>query len=253
MPPVDAIHFLTRVRIPGVRHPSLDDIAASQAWFAAVGLLLGALLVAVDWLAGRALPDPSVDVIIVIVLAAVTGALHLDGLADAADGLFGGPDAANRLAIMRDVHRGTYAIVAVVSVLALKWAGLSALPAEVRVEALLIAPCAARFSMVVSIAAFPYARTEGLGSPFKRHAAVGAAACFVTSLTAGVALLGAAGLYITTIAAVVALAVGAVSARLVGGTTGDVYGATAELCEAALWLVIAACAIRGWAEPLLFA
>ena len=108
-----ALEFLTILRLRPRRNAGLREVARSLAWFPAVGLLLGALLLAFDRAASRALPLPSVDVLLVVGLVVLTGALHLDGLADAADGLFGGREPAQRLEIMRDVHAGTYAIVAV--------------------------------------------------------------------------------------------------------------------------------------------
>ena len=252
MSPFPALAFLTRAPVPGRRDIAIEDVARAQLWFPAVGLLIGAALVALDRLAGRALPDPSVDVLLLVALVALTGALHLDGLADAADGLLGGHTPARRLEIMRDVHAGTYAIVAVVSVLGLKWAGLAALPADVRVEALLIVPCLARFAMLVAIAAFPYARTEGVGAGFRQRAwpaatLVGAA----TAAAASVALLGPGGLYAAAAAIAVALLCGVIATRLVGGMTGDLYGATVEIAEAALFLFIAAFANEGWIDAWL--
>ncbi|MBI5289173.1 MAG: adenosylcobinamide-GDP ribazoletransferase [Chloroflexi bacterium] len=249
MSPLPALAFLTRLPVPGRKDIALDDVARSQLWFPGVGLLVGAILVAIDRLAARALPDPSADVIIVVALAAVTGALHLDGLADAADGMLGGHTPARRLEIMRDVHAGTYAIVAVVSVLALKWAGLAALPSNVRVETLLLVPCLARFAMLVAIPAFPYGRREGVGAGFRSHAwpaatVIGGA----TAITASVVLLGPGGLYPAAAAIAVALLFGMTATRLAGGMTGDLYGATVEMAEAALFVFIAAFANRGWVD-----
>jgi adenosylcobinamide-GDP ribazoletransferase len=247
--PLPAVAFLTRVPVPGGRTIALGDVARSQAWFALVGLGIGAMLVGFDRLAMRALPDPSVDVVLVVALAAVTGALHLDGLADTADGLLGGAIRERRLEIMRDVHAGTYGIVALVSVLALKWAGLSALPASVRVEALLIVPCMARCGLVVCAAAFPYAREQGLGRGFRRHAwPVGMTAATMLAAVAGVALLGVGGLYALGCGMGVALSVGWIATRLAGGVTGDVFGAVVEVSEAVLLLFIAAMANRGWID-----
>ncbi len=135
---VVALEFLTRLRVRRTPIGDMHAVAAAQAWFPAIGLVIGAVLLGIDRLATRALPEVSVDVLLVVALAAMTGGLHLDGLADAADGLFGGRDREQRLAIMRDVHAGTYAIIAVAGVLALKWAGLAAMPREVRFEALLL-------------------------------------------------------------------------------------------------------------------
>src|SRR5689334_16937225 len=164
MPFFAALEFLTRIRVRPGPAASLDTVTGSQAWFPAIGLLIGGILVAIDRLASKSLPPASIDVLLVVALAAVTGALHLDGLADAADGLWGGHDVEGRLEIMRDVHAGTFGIVAIASVLALKWAGVAALPRGVRIETLLVAPCAARLAMLSAIAAFPYARHEGLGA-----------------------------------------------------------------------------------------
>jgi adenosylcobinamide-GDP ribazoletransferase len=248
-----ALEFLTRLRVRRTPAGDMRRVAGAQAWFPVVGLLIGALLLAIDHVASRALPVASVDVLLVVALVAVTGGLHLDGLADAADGLFGGRDRQQRLEIMRDVHAGTFAIVVIVSVMALKWAGLDALPRNVRYEALLLAPCLARLAMVIAAAAFPYARSEGVGMAFHDAARplVLALACGVGTV-ASVAMLGAGGLALVGFAAASALAIGTYARRSVGGMTGDLYGATAELTEAGLFLLVAALATRGWLHPLLF-
>lgn len=247
----DALEFLTVVRLR--KHAaSLADVAAAQAWFPAVGLLLGAALLAFDRIASRALPEAAVDVLLGVLLAALTGALHLDGLGDAADGLLGGRDRAQRLEIMRDVRAGTYAVVAIAAVLAMKWAGLAALPRSVRYEALLLAPCLARFAMVLTSAGWSYARPDGMGAAFHARAwpaaTIGATAA---ALVAAVALFGAGGLLVVAFAGACAVAAGAVAKRAVGGMTGDLYGATIEVGEALLLLFVAALAQRGWIDAWL--
>jgi adenosylcobinamide-GDP ribazoletransferase len=247
-----ALEFLTRLRVRRVPRGDMRAVAESQAWFPAIGLLIGLVLLAIDRLATKALPEPSVDVILIVALGAITGGLHLDGLADVADGFFGGGARERRLQIMRDPHAGTFAIIAVVSVLALKWAGLAALPSSVRVEAIVLAPCVARFAMLVTIAAFPYARAEGIGLDFHERASpapviIGAA----TAAVAAIALLGVGGIYLVAFAAGCGLAVGAYSTRQIGGVTGDVYGATVEIAEALTLLFVAAMAQRGWIEAWL--
>ena len=174
-----------------------------------VGLLLGLALLAVDRACTRALPAASVAVIDVIALIAFTGALHIDGLADAADGLVGGHDTESRLAIMRDPRAGTYAIVAIVSVFALKLAGIEGLPDGVRFEALVLTPAFARFAMLACIAVFPYARSEGMG--LQVHAASSPGALFagaVVALTAALVLLGPGGTYVLAFSTLCGLGVG---------------------------------------------
>ena len=248
-----ALEFLTVVRLRRAASATMHDVARAQPWFPVVGLLLGAALLAIDRAATRALPERSVDVLLVVALAALTGALHLDGLGDAADGLLGGSTPERRRAIMRDVHRGSFAIVAVVSVLALKWAGLAALPGSVRFEAILLVPCLARLALLVSVAAFPYARAEGLGAAFRaRHPGallIGGAVAAIAS----VALLGAGGAIVLAVAAAFALAFGAWVTRLTGGMTGDTWGATVEIGEALILLCVAALANRSWLDAWLLA
>lgn len=249
---VAALEFLTRLRVRRTPTGDMRGVAAAQGWFPAVGLILGGLLLGIDRLASRALPEASVDVLLVVALAALTGGLHLDGLGDAADGMLGGRDREQRLAIMRDAHAGTYAVIAITSMLALKWAGLAAMPRDVRFEALLLVPCLARMAMVAGAAAFPYARERGVGVAF--HEAAMPAPVIIagaTAVAASVVLLGAAGLIAVAFAAGCALGVGLYARRSIGGMTGDVYGATAEIAEAGSFLLIAALATRGWVAPLL--
>lgn len=242
-----ALEFLTRLSVRRTPRGDLDQIARSRMWFPAIGLLIGAILAGFDRLAMKALPAESVDVLLVVLLALITGGLHLDGLADAADGLFGGYTPERRLEIMRDVHAGSFAVIAIVSALALKWAGLAALPPSVRVETLLVTPCAARFAVLVGIMAFPYARIEGMGASQPGHASGAALALgSATATVAAVLLLGIGGVYLLALAIGVALSVGLVAKRMVGGMTGDLYGATVEIAEIALLLFIAAFANRGW-------
>jgi adenosylcobinamide-GDP ribazoletransferase len=252
MPLVAALQFLTVLRLRRAM-PSMDDVARAQMLFPAVGVLIGLAVLVVDRAAMRALPQPSVDVLLVVTLVMLTGALHIDGLADAADGLFGGRDAGHRLAIMRDPHAGTFAIVAVASVLAMKWAGFAALPSDVRVEAIVLAPCLARLAMVVCAAAHPYARDDGLGGGFRAHARVAAVVGGAMAAAGCIALLGVGGLLPLAFCVACGAGVGAFASHLIGGVTGDVYGATAEITEALTLLFIAAMANRGWLDAWLLA
>jgi adenosylcobinamide-GDP ribazoletransferase len=208
-------------------------------------------VLAVDRLAMNALPAGSVDVLLVVTLVAITGALHLDGVADSSDGLFGGYTQERRLAIMRDVHTGTFGAVALICVLALKWAGFNALPSEIRVEAIILAPCLARFAILPTIAAFPYARESGVGAGYPEHAGPALVLGTINALVASIALLGIGGVYALAFAAACGLAVGALAARMLGGVTGDVFGAIVELSEALLLLFVAALANRRWIEAWL--
>jgi len=243
-----AIGFLTRLPLPRHAH-DLERAAAAQGWFPIVGLLLGGLLLAADRLLSRGLPEASADVLLIVLLVILTGAIHIDGLSDAADGLLGGRSPGDRLAIMRDVRTGSFGVTAIVSVLAMKWAGLLALPRDVRFEALLLAPCLARWAMTLAVAGVPPARPDGLGATFHR------AACPFTTVIAGavalaasVVLLGASGALAVLEVTLVAVGGALLARRAVGGMTGDICGALVEVSEAASLLFIAAVARHGWLE-----
>lgn len=248
-----ALGFLTRLPLPTRRSQTLDSAAAAQGWFPAVGLMIGGILVGFDLLARQALPEESVAVLLVGALVAITGAMHLDGLADSADGLWGGRNAQERLTIMRDTNSGTYAIAAVICALGLKWAGIAALPGSVRASALLLVPCLSRLAMLMVTACFPPARLNGLGATFHQHAwplpLLGGAG---TGVVAAVLLFGVEGIYALAFVAVCAVAVGAYGVRMVGGMTGDLCGMTTEVTECMLFILVAALANRGWLSPLLF-
>jgi len=249
-----AVRFLTVVPVPFGRAASRESVGRSLAWFPLVGLGLGLALVGIDQGLERVLPDAPRAWLVVLALAALSGGMHLDGLADSADGLLGagGRSPEERLAIMRDARVGAYGALALIDVLFLKWSALVSLPHDLRAEALLLAPCLGRATIAFGAWAFPYARPAGLGLAV--HQASGRTALVVAgavALAAAGALLGCGGLVIAVAVMATALAIGAWAARRLGGVTGDVHGALVEVSEAVTLVLIAAGAQRGWLEPLL--
>ncbi len=248
-----ALAFLTRIPVPGSVDRSMTRVATAQAWFPAVGLIIGLLLLGADEAAGRALPPSSADVLLVVALVIITGGLHLDGLSDAADGLFGGQTPERRLEIMRDAHVGAFGVIAIICVLAMKWAGLHALPGGVRAEAIVLTPCVARFAVVLPALIAPAARADGLGAAMRAHAPFAHVIAMAFALTAAVFLLGMGGVYVVAVAMGCAIAIALTAKRMAGGMTGDLYGATIEISEAVTLLFIGAMANRGWIEAAAFA
>jgi hypothetical protein len=125
--------------------------------------------------------------------AMVTGALHEDGLADSADGLWGGWDKTRRLAIMKDSHIGTYGVLALILVMLLRWTALAALFAQGTPWAALIAAGAlSRAPMAVLMAALPNARGTGLSHSVGRPDGVTAATAWRWPVLIGAAALGSA-------------------------------------------------------------
>lgn len=232
-----AIGFLTRVPVP---LPAYDDArvkAASLVWYPLVGLLIGLILGGLAWL----LRDTSTLLSAALLLTAwvaVTGALHLDGLADSADAWIGGMgDRDKTLAIMKDPRSGPAGVVALVLMLLLKFAALASL-GPVPWAALLLAPVLARASLAALFLSTPYVRSGGLGAALvdAPRSACGLALLFVA---AGSLCLGGRGvLALLLAAAVFALWRWACLNRL-GGCTGDTAGALAEMVELAVLLGLA--------------
>ena len=232
---LQAFGFLTILPVGGGRQASMG---AARAWFPLAGLALGGALAGLDWVMDTAVPPLAVSAILLAALLVLTRGLHVDGFMDACDGLFGGHTREDRLRIMRDSHVGSFAVAGGAALLLLKWSLLVSVPLEVRWELLLLFPCLSRLGMLATMAAFPYARAEGMGAAFldgrgRWQVAVGLA-------TAGVAawlLLGGGGLALVGGAVVVALALGWWMSRMLGGMTGDTYGAVNEAGEAAALLL----------------
>lgn len=238
-----ALAFLTRlpVRVDAGEECS---VGRSVAFFPLVGVLLGATLAALAWLLDGRLPASVLAVLAAALLAIVTGALHLDGVADTFDALGApGADRARMLEILRDSRIGAHGATALLLVVLLKVTALHAILAggHAPVAATLIAfPALARFAAALVIVLFPYARTRGLGVAFHAHARPRDVAA--AGLVAALAVLAAG--RASVLAALVAtglvlLFVRRVAGRL-GGVTGDVCGAAIELAEVLFLVVVLA-------------
>lgn len=225
----------------------VDLSSVSYGLFPVVGLVLGAILLAIDYLARLVIPSAASSALVVVGLTALTGALHLDGLADTADGLFGGRDREQRLAIMRDPHNGAFGFVAVAAVLLLKWAALIPVEGWLRTGSLLLVPSLARWSVLPSMMLFPAAKGEGMGFAVRSgsrspQAVLGSAIALGLSL----AIFWPTGLALLALALLVALSIGAYAKSRLGGVTGDIFGCTVEVSEAALLLLAATSVSRPW-------
>lgn len=189
----------------------------------------------------RETPGLLMGVVLVAALALLTRGLHLDGFMDTCDALGGGHDRERRLQILRDPHVGAFAVVGVVLLLLIKCSALAILPADSRPWTILVVPCISRWAILPVMARFPYARKDGLGTPFVQESGAGKRMVIGLAISALVAvgLVGLPGLILIAGAALAALGVGAWSNRLLEGVTGDTYGAVVESAEAAM-LVTAA-------------
>lgn len=228
-----ALQFLTRLPIPDPGRVEGPDVARSTVCYPVIGLLLGGLLVGLDGLARRFWPVSVASALVLLVKAALTGALHLDGLMDTCDGVFNLKPPERRLEIMRDSRVGAFGVVAGVLVLLLQYSLLTELTGPLRWRALLAMPILGRWLLVYALRAFPYARTTGLGQLFAgqvTHIHWVLASLLALSLTLALfpSALGG-GLILGSYLAAAACACFC-QARL-GGLTGDTYGALNEVVE----------------------
>ena len=178
--------------------------------------------------------------VLVVVLLSFSGCLHLDGLADTADGFLSSRPRERILEIMKDSHIGAMGVIAIVCLLLLKFASLASLPAATLWPAVLLMPLAGRCAIVVHMALLPYARPSGLGAIFYRRrprwAAVWAAAVLAVVCTA---FLGWRGLLLWAVCMAVTGAFSVYVYRKIGGATGDTFGAVCEIVEAVPAIVFA--------------
>jgi adenosylcobinamide-GDP ribazoletransferase len=236
-----AFGFLTR--LPLASAPAEPRaLGRAVGWFPAVGAAIGAILVIAQRALDGALAPGPLAVAIVALHAALTGGLHLDGVADVFDALGGGRGQRDRmLAILRDSRIGAHGALALVVALAGKLLAIVELIDAGRVWPLYAAPIAARWAVVPLVVCFPYARPEGLGRAFHDHAGpaqLAGATALAALLLAGVAWLGAPVIAPLLSALAGALAIALWLHRRLGGLTGDVYGAAIEAAEL-VFLVIA--------------
>jgi adenosylcobinamide-GDP ribazoletransferase len=228
-----ALGFLTVAPMPARWRGDASTLGRSIPFFSVVGLAIGLGAAGLDAGLTRTLPSPVATVLVVITLIAVSGALHLDGLADTADGLFSSRSRERILEIMKDSRTGPMGVAAVVLVVALKLAAIGTLPQDLRFRTLVLMPLAGRSGMVASMTVLRYARPEGgLGSAFAARRPWGALVVSTSLLAAaGWWLCGWRGLVCGGVSLGIALALAAQSQRKIGGWTGDTLGATCEVVE----------------------
>lgn len=234
-----ALGFLTALPVPRAGELKPGALARSLASFPLVGLLVGALLVALDLALLAVLPVGVRAALLIVAVVALTRGLHLDGLMDCCDGLFGGFTPERRLAIMRDSRVGAFGVLGAVAILLLRYSGVVALGGAWLLPGLLLPPLLGRWAMVLAMVAYPYGRAEGLGAAFK--AAAGWRHLVLATIAA--AILGAAlwwpwGAAGPLVAALVAVPVARFMLGRLPGLTGDCYGAINELVEVAILLLV---------------
>lgn len=234
-----ALSLLTRLplRLPDAAYAR----GAAAAWaYPLAGLVLGLMSGLAGW-AVAGIGAGLAGIVAITITVILSGAMHEDGLADVADGFWGGWDRDRRLEIMKDSSIGSYGTMALILGFAARWWALTALFAAGHgVAAAVAAGVLSRAGMPVLMAALPNARAGGLsrsvGRPAPRIAAVAAAlALALAGAAAGAATIAAA---VVSAGAIAGLAL--VARAKIGGQTGDVLGASQQLAEIACLIVFVA-------------
>ncbi|HVU70177.1 MAG TPA: adenosylcobinamide-GDP ribazoletransferase [Ktedonobacteraceae bacterium] len=232
-----AAGFLSILPLPGSRRLFKANVVEASPlsggeYFPLVGALLALLLAGALLLLAPLFPQPVLAALLVVGLVVLTGGLHLDGLMDTCDGLFGGLTRERKLEIMRDSRVGSFGVLAGICALLLKFACFASLGKHGLPAVLLVTLPSARWTLVLALRLFPGARASGLGATFRQDITPRTLA-LAGVLTLALVLLGAqfAGLLVWGAMTLTALALGAWITRQLGGLTGDTYGAIAESAE----------------------
>jgi len=224
-----AIQFLTRLPTPELANFKPEELTRAAVWFPMVGLLLGALIATALWLGAQV--DPWLGALLGL-LAWVTGALHLDGLADLADALGAAHGDKDRLlTVLADPHLGVFGVTALVAQLLIKLVLLMLLAKAGLFWPLLLIPAWARLGPLLW-ARLPSIK-PGLGERFAWNIGLGGVGLWA-------ALLAAASLWVPALLAAPLLILGwraYLRARL-GGMTGDTLGAGVDWGESGLLLAL---------------
>ena len=235
-----ALQFLSSlpVTLPGMPTPA--QLGRSLLWYPVVGAVFGAVL----WLASHALDGapPYLHAALLLSLwVMLSGALHLDGLADSADAWLGGfGDRERTLRIMKDPRSGPIAVVTLVLVLLLKFCALLALIEQGDSLGLLVVPVIGRAALLALFLCTTYVRPGGLGEALAQHLPVRQGWWVLgASALACLLCLGSTGIMMLCLVLVAFMGLRAAMMRRLGGTTGDTAGALLELLEAVVVIGLA--------------
>jgi adenosylcobinamide-GDP ribazoletransferase len=234
-----ALQFLTRLPVPQIRVDD-GDLHRASAAFPLVGVVVAGVGIAVRGGVGLLWGPVVGTVAAVAAMVAVTGAFHEDGLADTADGLWGGWDPQQRIAIMRDSRIGTYGTVALLGALALRVSLLAALPLGPFAAAVLCGVFLGRTSTLLLVRLLPAAAAGSGASVVGPLRAGGSAVALGTVVVVLVAAAGVWSPLVLGAGLVVVAACRRLFRRRLGGITGDSLGATNQLVEIAAIAVVAA-------------
>jgi adenosylcobinamide-GDP ribazoletransferase len=234
-----AVSFLTILPV-AIESAGDSDVAASMGWFPLVGLLMGIAFALEDRALAFLLGHPLRSAIVVLSMAVLSGAVHLDGLADTADALGAGVDRTRALEILRDSRIGPFGAIALFFVLGLKVISLASLSGGPRLAALIVAPTLGRWALVAVSYQIEYLRAAGAGSAMLgRRSSRNLMLASIISIIAMIPFISRKMIITYAILIVATVAMRSFYRRWLGGITGDLIGACGEIIEVLALIVIA--------------
>jgi adenosylcobinamide-GDP ribazoletransferase len=236
-----AVTFLTRLPLGRFVQVDAGDVARGAVVFPLVGAAVGAIAGGIAFAAAQVLPDFLAAALGIAAAALVTGALHLDALADTADAV-GATGRDEALTVMRDSRIGSFGATALALDLIVKVGCVAALlGAGHAVAALVAAGALSRAASLPVAAVLPYPRAEG-GVLNGRLSLLAAATAALLGVAVALLVWWSAAAWLVLTAVAVAAGLGLWFWRWLGGATGDCLGAATELCETAVLVVAVALA-----------
>jgi len=234
--------------LPWGRELSPEELGRSTGYFPVVGIIIGLILVGLNWLFELFLPSPVVHVLLVVSLVVLSGALHLDGFVDTCDGIAGHKTPEERWQVMSDSRAGAFGIIGACCLLLVKYVLLNSVPETLLMAALVLMPTISRWAVVYAIFAYSYAKPSGLGKVFKQGTRwQWFTMATLIALVVAIVLAKLMGLAIILGIWVITVAMAAYLKRKFSGLTGDTYGAVNEVAEVCVLILVCLLARLGLA------
>lgn len=239
-PAIVAFLFFSRLPMPRIETISAQDNGRALLFLPLVGLAIGIIIYTAAHLLNSQINSEILAALLLALWCALTGGLHLDGLADSADAWLSGANKDRSLEIMKDPRCGTAAIVTLICVLLVKFTAISAILENGQHWYLILIPVLGRTSALVLFLTTPYARTQGLSKDFSEYAPSSLIRILVFTIIAITAIsLGlSSALLVAAISAVIFYAMRRLMLKRLGGSTGDTSGALIEVVEAGILIAL---------------
>jgi adenosylcobinamide-GDP ribazoletransferase len=230
-----AIQLLTSIPVRLKRELTPKQLGQATLWFPLVGLGIGGILAGFNWVFNLILPSSVTNILLIIALVIITGAMHLHGLSDTCDGIAGHKTVEERWKVMRDSRTGAFGVMSIVLILLAQYIALNNVPADKMTPVLLFMPTVSRWAMVYAIFTYPYARPTGLGKAYK-EATGWLQFSIATIITLGIAtglypLFNVSGFLLFGGVLIITTALAFYLKYKFTGLTGDTYGAINEVAE----------------------